>query len=79
MIDEQLADLGITLLQGHFGMELARLRHQRGWSLEDLSRRTGYCPGWLGQLEEQERPPNWDALKTILRAYGLTLVIGYAE
>jgi transcriptional regulator with XRE-family HTH domain len=44
-------------LSGHFGRQLRKARMARGWSLDDLSRATGFNAGHLSRIENGARPP----------------------
>src|ERR1700730_17965722 len=41
----------------HFGRQLKKERLARGWSLPELSRRTGIDAGHLSRMENGKRPP----------------------
>lgn len=42
----------------HFGRRLRKERTSRGWSLDELARRTGIHPTYLSRIETGKRPPN---------------------
>ncbi|MEV6263121.1 XRE family transcriptional regulator [Streptomyces sp. NPDC051784] len=52
---------------------LGALRTERGWSLEELSRRTGVSRSTLSRLERGELSPTASALGLLCTAYGLTM------
>jgi transcriptional regulator with XRE-family HTH domain len=41
----------------HFGRQVRKERQARGWSLEELARRTGLSAPYLSQIEHGHRPP----------------------
>jgi transcriptional regulator with XRE-family HTH domain len=41
----------------HFGRQLKKERLARGWSLPELSKRTGLDAGHLSRIENGKRPP----------------------
>src|ERR1700734_3054234 len=47
----------VTNPVSHFGRQLKKERLARGWSLPELSRRTGIDAGHLSRLENGKRPP----------------------
>ncbi|MDT0310592.1 helix-turn-helix domain-containing protein [Streptomyces sp. DSM 44917] len=52
---------------------LARLRGERGWSLEELSGRTGVSRSTLSRLERGEISPTAALLNRLCAAYGRTM------
>src|SRR6266566_1851636 len=52
---------------------LARLRAERGWSLDALARRTGVSRATLSRLERSELSPTAAMLGTLCAVYGWTL------
>ncbi|MEV0012058.1 XRE family transcriptional regulator [Streptomyces sp. NPDC047973] len=52
---------------------LGTLRTEHGWSLEELSRRTGVSRSTLSRLERGELSPTTSALGLLCTAYGLTM------
>jgi len=52
---------------------LARLRAERGWSLDALARRTGISRATLSRLERSELSPTAAMLGTLCAVYGWTL------
>ena len=53
------------------GARLRKLREERGWRLEDLSRRTDLSKAYLSRLESGERQPSLGALFGVAKAYGV--------
>ena len=53
------------------GARMRKLREERGWRLEDLSRRTGLSKAYLSRLESGERQPSLGALFGVAGAYGI--------
>jgi len=41
----------------HFGRQVRKERLARGWSIHELSRRTGIAAGHLSRIENGKRPP----------------------
>jgi len=58
---------------------LAALRAERGWSLQDLSRRTGVSRSNLSRIERGEISPTADVLVRLAAAYDQTLSALMAE
>lgn len=54
------------------GERLRRLRRERGWTLEDLSSRTGLSRAYLSRLEGGDRQPSLSALSELAWAYGVS-------
>ena len=52
-----------TGVGGHFGRQMRKERLAHGWSLPELSQRTGYDAGHLSRVENGKRPPT-EALAT---------------
>jgi transcriptional regulator with XRE-family HTH domain len=46
-----------TGVGGHFGRQMRKERLAHGWSLPELSQRTGYDAGHLSRVENGKRPP----------------------
>jgi ribosome-binding protein aMBF1 (putative translation factor) len=42
---------------GHFGRQVRKERQARGWTLDELSRRTRLAAPYLSQIENGRRPP----------------------
>lgn len=55
------------------GGRLRRLRRERGWTLGDLSERTGLSTPYLSRVEAGERQPSLAALFAVCEAYGVTV------
>lgn len=56
-----------------FGARLRELRGGRGWTLEELSERTGLSKPFLSRLEGGDRQPSIAAVLTLSRVYGVSL------
>lgn len=54
--------------------QLAAARHDHGWRLFDLARRTGRNPGRLSEMETGKANSTLDSLSEVGEALGLTLV-----
>ena len=78
------ADGGVSRVQGDGGAQaevvserlaarLAGLRSERGWSLQDLARRTGVSRSNLSRIERGEISPTADVLVRLAAAYDQTL------
>lgn len=52
---------------------LSGLRHGHGWSLRELSERSGLSVPYLSELERGLKAPSPDALESLAAAYGLSL------
>jgi transcriptional regulator with XRE-family HTH domain len=48
---------GINGMAGHFGRQMRKERLAHGWSLDELSRRTGINAAHLSRIENGRRPP----------------------
>jgi transcriptional regulator with XRE-family HTH domain len=55
------------------GNRLRNLRHQRGWTLEELANRTGVSEAYLSRLESGERQPSLAVLFNLARAHTISL------
>jgi len=51
------------------GQNIRRLRHDRGWSQNDLSTRTGIKVGHISTLEKDRGNPTLDTLQRLVRAF----------
>jgi transcriptional regulator with XRE-family HTH domain len=55
------------------GARLAKLRTERGWTLEELAERSGLSASFLSRLEDGGRQPSLAALITLARVYEVLL------
>jgi transcriptional regulator with XRE-family HTH domain len=60
-------------IEQRIARQLARLRAERGWSLETLAERTGISRATLSRLERSELSPTAAMLGTLCTVYGWTL------
>ena len=60
-------------IERRIARRLARLRAERGWSLEALAERTGISRATLSRLERSELSPTAAMLGTLCSVYGWTL------
>jgi transcriptional regulator with XRE-family HTH domain len=60
-------------IEGRIARRLARLRSERGWSLEALAERTGISRATLSRLERSELSPTAAMLGKLCTVYGWTL------
>ncbi|MFC8228497.1 helix-turn-helix domain-containing protein [Streptomyces sp. NPDC057287] len=60
-------------VDGRLAARLAALRTERGWSLDELSRRTGVSRSTLSRLERGELSPTTAALGHLCTVYGRTM------
>jgi transcriptional regulator with XRE-family HTH domain len=60
-------------VERRIAQQLARLRADRGWSLEALAERTGISRATLSRLERSELSPTAAMLGTLCAVYGWTL------
>lgn len=56
------------------GQRLKRMRFDNGWTLEDVSRRTGVARSTLSKIENGQMSPTYDMLQKIVRGTGLDIV-----
>jgi transcriptional regulator with XRE-family HTH domain len=56
-----------------YNFRLKDLRASRGWTLEELSERTGLSKPFLSRLEGGDRQPSIAAVLTLARAFGVPL------
>lgn len=56
------------------GLKLKRMRADRGWTLEEVSRRTGVARSTLSKIENGQMSPTYDVLQRITRGMDLDLV-----
>ncbi len=54
-----------------FGLIVKRLRTQKGWSLQQLSRATGLHPNYLGVIERGGNTPSLQSFIQISHAFGV--------
>jgi transcriptional regulator with XRE-family HTH domain len=59
-----MAGIKSSSMTGHFGRQVRKERLARGWSLDELSRRTGINAAHLSRIENGKRPPT----ETVARA-----------
>ncbi|MFD8079816.1 helix-turn-helix domain-containing protein [Streptomyces sp. NPDC059718] len=62
-----------TSVDARLAARLAELRDERGWSLDDLSTRTGVSRSTLSRLERAEISPTAALLGRLCTAYGRTM------
>ncbi|TNF63672.1 MAG: XRE family transcriptional regulator [Rhodobacteraceae bacterium] len=60
-------------LTSRLSHRLFSLRSERGWSLDELSARSGLARATLSRLENAESSPTADTLGKLCAAYGLTM------
>ncbi|WP_137988369.1 helix-turn-helix domain-containing protein [Streptomyces vilmorinianum] len=60
-------------VESRLSARLAELRTERGWSLDELARRTGVSRSTLSRLERKELSPTAVLLGKLCAAYGLTM------
>jgi transcriptional regulator with XRE-family HTH domain len=60
-------------IEGRIAQRLARLRGERGWSLDALAERTGISRATLSRLERAELSPTAAMLGKLCSVYGWTL------
>ncbi len=70
METDTLDDITIDL---RIAWRLKALRAERGWSLDDLARRSSVSRATLSRLENAEVSPTANALGKLCAAYGLTM------
>jgi transcriptional regulator with XRE-family HTH domain len=56
------------------GLRLKRMRLENGWTLEDVSQRTGVARSTLSKIENGQMSPTYDVLQRITRGTGLDIV-----
>jgi transcriptional regulator with XRE-family HTH domain len=56
------------------GARLKRMRVDNGWTLEDVSQRTGVARSTLSKIENGQMSPTYDVLQKITRGAGLDIV-----
>lgn len=56
------------------GLKLKRMRTDRDWTLEEVSRRTGVARSTLSKIENGQMSPTYDVLQRIIRGMELDLV-----
>src|SRR5579883_3621139 len=62
-----------TSIDWHIAQRLKRLRAERGWSLDELARRSGVSRATLSRLENAEVSPTTSMLGKLCASYGLTM------
>jgi MOSC domain-containing protein YiiM/DNA-binding XRE family transcriptional regulator len=66
-------DSSLTTHLARLGAALRARRTARGWTLEDLARRTGLSKAHLSRLEAGDRQASLSVLLTLARAHGVAL------
>ncbi len=61
------------------GKRLKEFRKARGYSLEELARRTGFSKSFLSQIENMKNSPSIASLKKITQALGVSIGDIFAE
>lgn len=56
------------------GARLSQLRHDKGWTLQQASRRTGVSASALSKIERNELSPTISTVQRVARGYGLDVV-----
>ncbi len=56
------------------GLKLKRMRTDKGWTLEEVSQRTGVARSTLSKIENGQMSPTYDVLQRITRGLDLDLV-----
>jgi transcriptional regulator with XRE-family HTH domain len=56
-----------------FGERVRALRRERGWSQEELARRTGRHWTYIGGVERGERNPTLEVVADIAKAFGVSI------
>ena len=56
------------------GLRLKRMRLDNGWTLEEVSQRTGVARSTLSKVENGQMSPTYDVLQRITRGTGLDIV-----
>ncbi|WP_017595986.1 helix-turn-helix domain-containing protein [Nocardiopsis potens] len=70
---------GADGVDARLARRLAELRTERGWSLEELARRSGVSRSTLSRAERQEISPTAAVLNRLCAVYGRTLSLLLAE
>jgi transcriptional regulator with XRE-family HTH domain len=68
-----LIEIAATDLDSRLAARLARLRSERGWSLDSLAERSGVSRATLSRLERGETSPTANLLGRLCTAYGRTM------
>ncbi|MEP0844899.1 MAG: helix-turn-helix transcriptional regulator [Phycisphaerae bacterium] len=63
----------MTKVQEHFGARVRYLRKARGWSQEELARRTARHWTYIGGVERGERNPSLRVIADIAKAFGVPI------
>ena len=56
------------------GLKLKRMRNERGWTLDDVSQRTGVARSTLSKIENGQMSPTYDVLQKITHGMALDIV-----
>lgn len=62
---------GATGLDG-IGRHIRRLREARGWTRQNMAKRSGLAPDTIRRLEKEEFSPNLRTLKCVVSAFGIS-------
>jgi len=60
------------------GIRLRDLRTERGWTLDELARRTSLSKSYLSRIEDGDRQPSLASLLSLASAYGIALAALFA-
>jgi transcriptional regulator with XRE-family HTH domain len=71
--DMEIRDSSASALDNRIAVRLKALRSERGWSLDDLARRSGVSRATLSRLENAEVSGTAAVLGKLCAAHGLTL------
>ena len=64
-------DLGVTFVD--IGRAIRLCRSQKGWTLRELSKRTGIAASHLSMIERNQRDASMTAMQAIAIAFGMPL------
>ncbi len=68
------ADFPVEDSSVDLGLRLRRMRLDNGWTLEEVSQRTGVARSTLSKIENGQMSPTYDVLQRITRGTGLDIV-----
>ncbi|MGE5258720.1 MAG: helix-turn-helix domain-containing protein, partial [Hyphomicrobiales bacterium] len=62
-----------AILEAEIGQRIRALRTEKGITLEQLARQTGFTKGYLSKVEKSQKAPPVSTLGNIARAFNVTI------
>jgi transcriptional regulator with XRE-family HTH domain len=68
-----------TIIESEIGKRIKRLRTEKGITLEQLAKQTGFTKGYLSKVEKSEKSPPVSTLGIIAGTFGTTISVLLGE